>query len=83
MAELISLKQYDTPTKVAILEGLDYKSDGVFVLDGEGKKVIDKYINAPIKLDDMLILPGSTVIINNNEISILGYIEEYGDGYLG
>ncbi len=82
MTELVSLKTYDTPTKIALLEGLDYKSDGVFVLDKDGKKLIDKYIDTPIKLDEMLILPGSTVIICDNEISILGYIEEYGDGYL-
>ena len=82
MAELISLQKFDTKTKIAILEGLGYKSDGVYVLTKNGEKFMDKYINTPIKLDEMLILPGSTVIICNNEVSILGYIEEYGDGVL-
>jgi hypothetical protein len=79
MAQLISLMQFDKESKIAILEGLGYKSDGIYVLTENGDRYIDKYINTPVRLDDMLILPGSTVIISNNEISILGYIEEYGD----
>ena len=82
MTELVSLQKFDTKSKIAILEELGYKSDGTFVLDKDGNKFMDKYINTSIKLDEMLILPGSTIIICNNEVSILGYIEEYGDGTL-
>ena len=79
MTELVSLQSIDKPSKIALLEALEYKSDGIFVLDKNGEKFLDKYINSPIKLDEMLILPGSTIIISNNEISIISYMEEYGD----
>jgi len=61
------------------LEKLGYKSDGEFVLNLDGKKVIDKYLEIPVKLNNMVILPGSTLILDDNELSISSYIEEFGD----
>lgn len=49
------------------------------MLDAEGKQVVDKYINEPVRLSNMVILPGSTVVIDDNEISMAGYMEEHGD----
>lgn len=77
--ELISLKAIDKESKLLLLKELGYDSDGVYVVDKKGNKIIDKYVNEPVTVVNMLILPGSTVIIDNNHLSIAAYLEEYGD----
>ena len=77
--ELISLKNVSLNSKLLLLKELGYGSDGEFVLNLEGKKIIDKYANIPVKLDNMVILPGSEIILDDNELSIASYIEEFGD----
>ena len=78
MTELISLKDMPKELKVELLKELDYDSDGVFVLEKNGEKYLDKYIEVPVKLDNMLIFPGSTIILDNNPLSISSYLEEFG-----
>ena len=77
--ELVSLKNVSKASKVALLKELGYGSDGVFVIDSKGKKVLDPYIDEPVFLDRMLIFPGSTLILDNNALSIISYLEEHGD----
>lgn len=77
--ELLSLKDVSNESKISLLRELGFDSDGVFVLDSAGNRVLDKYINEPVRLDNMIILPGSTVILDDNSLSIASYIEEYGD----
>lgn len=79
--ETISLKEVSVNSKTALLKGLGFDSDGEYVLDSEGNKVIDKYIDIPIRIDNMVILPGSTIILDDNEISIMKYMEESGDDF--
>ena len=79
MTELISLKDMPKELKIELLKELDYDSDGVFVLERNGEKYLDKYIEVPVKLDNMLIFPGSTIILDNNPLSISSYLEEFGD----
>lgn len=79
MTELISLKTMPDRVKIALLKELGYDSDGVFVLDNSGKKVLDKYTDEPIKISNMAILPGDTVILDDNPLSISSYLEEFGD----
>ena len=76
--ELISLKTVSFKSKILLLKELGYDSDGEFVINSKGNKVIDKYIDIPIRVENMLIFPGSTVILDDNELSISSYIEEYG-----
>ena len=78
MVENIKLNHLSKEVKIEILRELGFDSDGLFVLQN-GEKVIDKYINQEIKIDNMLILPGSTIILDNNPVSIASYIEEYED----
>jgi regulator of RNase E activity RraA len=75
--QLISLKDMTEKEKIQLLRELGYGSDGKFVLNSKGDKVKDKYVNVDITLSNMLILPGSAVIIDNNPLSIASYIEEY------
>jgi hypothetical protein len=77
--ELISLKQVSKESKILLLKKLGYDSDGEFVLDVQGNKIIDRYIEVPVSLDNMVIFPGSEVILDDNELSIAKYIEEFGD----
>ena len=79
MMELFSLKQLSNEQKVVLLGELGYKTDGVFVLNTDDSKVLDKYLSIPIKLDKMVIFPGSTIILDDNEVSINLFLEEYGD----
>lgn len=77
--ELVSLKNISFNSKILLLKELGYSSDGEFVLNLEGKKVVDKYAEIPVKINNMAIFPGSTLILDDNEFSIASYIEEFGD----
>ena len=77
--DLISLKTIPKEVKLSILKELGFGSDGIFITDSCGKKLIDPYVSEPIKVDNMLILPGSTVILDNNPISVAGYFEDHGE----
>ena len=77
--ELISLKQVSVESTTQLLKELGYNSDGEFVLDENKNKILDKYLGIPVKVDNMIILPGSTVILDDNEISLSKYLEEFGD----
>ena len=81
MVETISLKQFSIQEKLMILRELDCKTDGKFVLDSNGAIMKDQYIDEPIQIERMIILPGSTVILDDNDFSISSYIEEYGDRF--
>ena len=79
MAELISMKTMPKEIKIELLKELGYSSDGIFVLEKTGEQHLDRYIGEPVKLDNMVILPGSTIILDNNTLSISSYLEEFGD----
>jgi hypothetical protein len=80
LTEIISLKGIPVNSKILLLKELGFGSDGTYVLDKNGEQVLDKYIGEPIKIDNMAILPGSTLILDDNPLSISSYLEEYGDG---
>jgi hypothetical protein len=77
--ELISLKKMSKETKLSILKELGYDSDGTFIFKAGGLQLMDPYIREPIKVDNMLILPGSTIILDNNPLSVASYFEDHGD----
>ena len=78
MTELVSLKHMPNKAKIQLLRELGFDSDGVMVLK-DGKTHLDKYTEDPIRIDNMLILPGSTIVLDNNPLSIQSYLEEFGD----
>lgn len=77
--EFISLKNVGKKTKIELLKELGFGFDGMFVLDKDGKKLLDVYSKEPITLDNMAILPGSTIILNEESGSVLKYLEEHVD----
>lgn len=60
-----------------LLRELGFSLQDIFIIDKNGKKVVDKYIEQPVTVDNMLILPGSTLIIDNNPLSIASFLEEH------
>lgn len=78
--ELISLKSISKDSRLEILKELGFEVDKQsFVIDSTGKRVVDKYIDKEVRFDSMIILPGSTIILDDNPLSISLYLEEFGD----
>jgi hypothetical protein len=77
--EFVSLKTMPLEFKIILLEKLGYKTDGVFIFNSNGEKIVDKYLEIPVTIENMVIFPGSEVILDNNELSISLYMEEYGE----
>lgn len=79
MLDKISIKRMSNDERIFLLKELGLGSDGIYALDEKGEKIIDEYIDQPVRIDNMLILPGSTIIIDNNPLSIAGYMGDYPD----
>lgn len=74
--EIVSLKEMDDESKIALLRELGYDSDGTYVLRG-GQRVRDKVTGEDVVLSRMAILPGSALVISDNPVSIADYLEDY------
>jgi homoaconitase/3-isopropylmalate dehydratase large subunit len=79
MTQIISLKDVSDESKIMLLKELGFSSDGTYVLDNSGEKVKDIYIDEPVKISNMAILPGSTIILDDNPLSIASYLEDHPD----
>ena len=79
MPELISIQNMPIEAKIQLLKELNYDSDNIFVLEKNGKKFVDRYTMQPIRIDNMVIFSGSTIILDNNPLSISSFLEEFGD----
>jgi len=79
--DVVSLKQFTDEEKIFLIKELGYQTDGTYALDKKGEKIKDKYIDIPIKLSRMLILPGSSLLLDDNELSVTLYLKEYGDPF--
>ncbi len=78
MVQSFVSKDFSKEEKILLLRELGYDSDGVFVLNGKERHK-DKYTGEDIKINNMIIYPGSLTIVNNDEISVANLLEEYGD----
>nr|WP_276978063.1 hypothetical protein [Ferrimicrobium acidiphilum] len=76
--ELISIKTAPKEFRVRLLQALGYDVDpeGIYATK-DGKPVVDKYINKAVRVENMAIMPGSTIVIDDNPISIASYFEEH------
>lgn len=81
MLETVSIHNMVEEEKIFLLKELGYDSDGEFVLDEHGNQVIDEYADIPVKLDNMVILPGSIKVLDDNPLSIASYMEEHPDAF--
>ncbi len=78
--ELISLKEAPKEFKLELLKALELGVDekGIYVTKN-GEPVIDHYIDKPVRFDNMAIFPGSTIVLDDNPLSLASYIEEHGE----
>jgi len=77
--DLLSLKALPKAVQIKLLQELGYDIEGVYVFDKEKKAIhTDRYTKEKVRLDNMLIFPGSAIILDNNPLSIASYMEEYG-----
>jgi hypothetical protein len=76
--ELLTIRTAPKDFKIRLLRALEYDvdSEGVYVTKN-GEPVIDKYVDKPVRVDNMAILPGSTIVIDDNPVSIASYFEEF------
>lgn len=81
LSAVVSLEDAPDDFKIHLLTELGLGSDGEHVLDVSGEIVHDRYTGRKVTLKRMLILPGSTVVIDNSPISIASYLEEFGDPF--
>lgn len=78
MLELVNIKDMPRKLKIILLQELGYDSDGTFVLK-DREQYLDTYTEDPIKIDNMFVFPGSTIILDNNSLSIASFLEDHGD----
>lgn len=55
--------------------GLD--SDGTRVLGADGTPVVDPYLGVEVTLERMVLMPGSTIVIDDNAASIAAYLSQH------
>jgi hypothetical protein len=79
--ELISLKTAPIEFRIALVRemGYDVDSTSTFVLRADGSPLLDEYANVQVRLDNMMILPGSAIILDDNPLSVASYFEDHGD----
>lgn len=68
--------------KIALLKELGYETDGKYIrAAGSEEKLLDRYSDTPITVDNMVIFPGRSppVILEDSPLSIACYLDEYGD----
>jgi len=79
VTELVPIAKMPKQFRITILKELGYNSSGIFVCDKNGNIVKDRYTGDPIKISNMVIFPGSTIILDNNPVSISSFLEEFPD----
>jgi hypothetical protein len=80
--EIVSLKEVSQEQKVRLLDELGYglDADGIHVVHkGTADRAIDPYAKLEIRMDHMMVLPGSALLIDDNEFSLMAYLEDKGD----
>ncbi len=78
-ARLVPIKTAPREFKEALVMAMGYRLDGKQILRPDGEKYLDPYANVPVSIDNMIILPGSTLILDDNALSIAAYIDEHPD----
>jgi hypothetical protein len=77
----VSLKDSPFEFRLALLAELGMKlhGDGIHVVRLNGTKVVDPYVSEWVRIDHMMILPGSVLVLDDNLVSVACYMEEHGD----
>ena len=79
MTELISMTEMPKEVKIMVLNELGYGNDGTFVIGKDNSILSDRYTGDNVRIDNMVIFPGSEIILDNNPLSVSSYLEEFKD----
>lgn len=74
-----SIENADPEVREALLDRLGYAMEGDRILDEDGNVVEDPCTGDPVHPQNMAIFPGSTVIVDDNPVSVAWYYENYRD----
>lgn len=77
--EVLQIKELPREDKILLLRELGYDADEDGHVTKDGQLYMDPFVDAEVTVDNMCILPGSAVVLNDNPISIDAYFEKYGD----
>jgi hypothetical protein len=72
--QLVTLKDMPAQYKMFLLKELGLGLDENNYVTRDGKQVLDKYIEQPIRIDNLAIFPGRSPFV-----SIASYFDEYGE----
>lgn len=73
----VSLQSMPLEARQKLLAKLDLRIDGDFVISArDGSVHRDVYTGAPIRADNMLVVPGSVLVLDNSDVSIACYLED-------
>jgi hypothetical protein len=74
-----SLNDLTRDQQIALLKEFSYNEKDGYVVGKDGRTPIkDKYTDKEVKFDNMIIVPGSALVLDDNPFSIASYMEEYG-----
>lgn len=79
--ENIGLEDLPEEVLIGVLEELGYTVHDGLVFGPDNTPHIDPYVGVQVELSSVMILPGSTVVLDANPVSAAGYIQDYGDPY--
>ncbi len=77
--QVFSLKDAPAEFKRTLLQELGFGVDGDKVLGKDGEHVKDPYLGVEVTLAKMVLMPGSTIILDDNPASIASYLSEHPD----
>lgn len=77
MVQVHSMQAVPMPLKAALVRELGYETDGEFVMTKDGAPYKDPYVGCRVRLDNMAILQGSAIIIDDNPVSLDSYMEAH------
>ena len=76
--ERFSLKNLTPNEQIELLKEFNYNEKEGYVIGQDGKIIQDRYTHEDVKFDNMIIVPGSALVLDDNPFSIASYMEEYG-----
>ena len=76
--EVVSIKHMPLEARAELVRQLGYVVDGKQIFK-DGTPAVDPFIDQPVTLDNMAVLPGSAILIVDNAVSFAAYFEEHGD----
>ena len=78
--QVVNLREAPPEFRLELVRELGYSvaEDGVHLIK-DRKQASDPYTNVPLRIDNLAVLPGSVVLLDNDPVGIALYLEEHGE----